>query len=510
MKDTTGREGDWKLAAGIILGVQLLIEGITMGILIWLAILPVLYMVLAGVVLLLIPIIEFLLFYFGKKHLYIRRVIGCVLSACLIVCCILASSMMAKAGNTMRKISKTIVTDTVSTYVLADDPAETLADASGYLFAITENYDVEHTQTAIDKINETIGTTIRTQSYSDMFAMVQALYDHEVGAVIMNAAYVDVIESVEGFEDFSEQTKTLFDHEIETDAADNRNTETGTADEARDITKDPFVLYISGSDTRTFTLATSRSDVNILVVVNPTTKQVLLINTPRDYYVEISIASGSRDKLTHCGIYGIDCSMDTLGNLYDETVDYYAQINFSGFQTLVDAIGGITVESEKGFYCSEGGYYISKGTNYLNGTVALSYVRERKAFSDGDLARGRHQMQAIRAIIDKVSSGTTVLTNYSAILDSMEGMFATNMTSEEMASLVRMQLTDMASWDVKTFSVSGTGSSQTTYSMPTKRSYVMYPDEAQVSYASSLVDKVMAGQRLTDADMEMPETTTTE
>jgi hypothetical protein len=73
-----------------------------------------------------------------------------------------------------------------------------------------------------------------------------------------------------------------------------------------------------------------------------------------------------------------------------------------------------------------------------------------------------------------------------------------------------MQLTDMASWDVKTFSVSGTGSSQTTYSMPTKRSYVMYPDEAQVSYASSLVDKVMAGQRLTDADMEMPETTTTE
>jgi LCP family protein required for cell wall assembly len=480
-----------------------------MSILLWLNILPVLYTVLAGAGLLLLLLIEFILFYIGKKHLYIRRVIGCVLSACLIVCCILASSMMVKAGNTMRKISKTIVTDTVSAYVLADDPAETLADASGYLFAITENYDLEHTQAAIDEINATTGTTIRTQSYSDMFAMVQALYDHEVGAIIMNVAYVDVIESVEGFENFSEETKTLYDHEIESAATDNR-TGSGTGDGTRDITKDPFVMYISGSDTRTFTLATSRSDVNILAVVNPTTKQVLLINTPRDYYVEISIASGSRDKLTHCGIYGIDCSMDTLGNLYDETVDYYAQINFSGFQTLVDAIGGITIDSEKGFYCSEGGYYISQGTNYLSGTVALSYVRERKAFSDGDLARGRHQMKAIQAIIDKVCSGTTVLTNYSAILDSMEGMFATNMTSEEMASLVRMQLMDLASWDVKTFSVSGTGSSQTTYSMPTKRSYVMYPDEAQVSYASSLVDKVMAGERLTDADMEMPETTTTE
>jgi anionic cell wall polymer biosynthesis LytR-Cps2A-Psr (LCP) family protein len=114
-------------------------------------------------------------------------------------------------------------------------------------------------------------------------------------------------------------------------------------------------------------------------------------------------------------------------------------------------------------------------------------------------------MQAIDAIIAKVSSGTTILSNYSGILDSMSGMFTTNLSSDEMSALVRMQLSDMASWNVKSFAVSGTGSSQTTYSMPTKRSYVMIPDETQISYAKLLVDKVIDGVTLTDEDMEIPE-----
>ena len=113
-------------------------------------------------------------------------------------------------------------------------------------------------------------------------------------------------------------------------------------------------------------------------------------------------------------------------------------------------------------------------------------------------------MQAIEAIIKKVSSGTTVLNNYSAILSSMEGMFATNMSSSEISALVRMQLTDMASWNVKSFAVTGTGSSQKTYSMPTKRSYVMIPDESQIDYARKLVDKVVDGGTLSDNDLIMP------
>jgi LCP family protein required for cell wall assembly len=500
-----------------------------LGVAVWFNLLPTKYLTLIGLILIWLLTLVYYFFYSGvkkkkgkkltakkkKRKLYTKRSIGCVISAVTMVLCVMASSMMWQGRRRRTSTSRicwrssrshpvaniadnVVVTDTVSVYALAENPAESVADIKDGVFAITQNYDYEHTKTTLDKINENLGQTIHTQSFDTVFDMVDALYAGNVDAIVLNAAYVDVIKDQKGYEDFSDRTKTLYDHEVKS-AVVQENTQS-----TRDIKKDPFVIYISGSDTRNMKLATSRSDVNILAVVNPATKQVLLLNTPRDYYVETTVSGGMRDKLTHCGMYGIDCSMGTLSNLYEENVDYYVQINFNGFSTLIDAIGGITIESEKSFRTSEGGYYISQGTNQMNGTVALSYVRERKSFADGDNARGRHQMQAIEAIIQKVSSGTTVLNNYSAILNSMEGMFTTNMSSSDISALVRMQLSDMASWNVKSYAVTGTGSSQKTYSMPTKRSYVMIPDESQISYARILVNKVVDGRILSDEDLVMP------
>lgn len=512
-KQSDKKSKKWKITAGIILAIQALISIVSVGIVVWFNLLPLKYLVLIGLILIWLLTLVYYFFYSGvrkkkgkkltaqkkKRKLYIKRSIGGVISAITMALCIVASSMVWQAGNALANIAgNVVVTDTVSVYALADNPAESVADIKDGVFAITQNYDYEHTKTTLDKIRENLGQDVHTQNYDTVFDMVDALYAGNVDAMILNVAYVDVIRDQKGYEDFSDRTKTLYDHEVKTSVAQENTQDT------RDITKDPFIIYISGSDTRNLKLATSRSDVNILAVVNPATKQVLLLNTPRDYYVETTVSGGMRDKLTHCGIYGIDCSMGTLTNLYEENVDYYVQINFNGFETLIDAIGGITVEAEKSFRTSEGGYYISQGTNQLSGAVALSYVRERKSFADGDNARGRHQMQAIEAIIKKVSSGTTVLNNYSAILSSMEGMFATNMSSSEISALVRMQLTDMASWNVKSFAVTGTGSSQKTYSMPTKRSYVMIPDESQIDYARKLVDKVVDGGILSDGDLVMP------
>ena len=512
-KQSDKKSKKWKIAAGIILVIQALISIVSVGIVVWFNLLPLKYLVLIGLILIWLLTLVYYFFYSGvrkkkgkkltaqkkKRKLYIKRSIGGVISAITMALCIVASSMVWQAGNALANIAdNVVVTDTVSVYALADNPAESVADIKDGVFAITQNYDYEHTKTTLDKIRENLGQDVHTQNYDTVFDMVDALYAGNVDAMILNVAYVDVIRDQKGYEDFSDRTKTLYDHEVKTSVVQENTQDT------RDITKDPFIIYISGSDTRNLKLATSRSDVNILAVVNPASKQVLLLNTPRDYYVETTVSGGMRDKLTHCGIYGIDCSMGTLTNLYEENVDYYVQINFNGFETLIDAIGGITVEAEKSFRTSEGGYYISQGTNQLSGAVALSYVRERKSFADGDNARGRHQMQAIEAIIKKVSSGTTVLNNYSAILSSMEGMFATNMSSSEISALVRMQLTDMASWNIKSFAVTGTGSSQKTYSMPTKRSYVMIPDESQIDYARKLVDKVVDGGILSDGDLVMP------
>ena len=503
------RKKNWKLAAGILLSVQLLLAFVTIGIIIWLDLLPVVYLLLISLVLLWLVTVVYYFCYSGikkelprekkKKRLYIKRSVGCTISAFVMVFCVAISSMLVQAGNTLNRISdQAIMTDTVSVYVLKENPAQDMLDAKDYVFAVTENFDYDKTKTTIEEINTQVGKTIQTQSFETILDMVDALYEGSVGAMILNVAYVDLIESQEDYEDFSLKTKTLFDHETEVLVENQVETQN------KDITKDSFIVYISGSDTRNSSLTgNTRSDVNILAVVNPTTKQVLLINTPRDYYIDITASPGAKDKLTHCGVYGIDCSMDSLALLYDEPIDYYAKISFSGFETLIDAIGGITIESEKSFYTKDN-YYIREGTNTLNGAYALSYVRERKAFADGDNARGRHQMEMIEAIIAKVCSGTTILSNYSAILDSMEGMFTTNMSQADISALVKMQLSDGASWNVKSFAVSGKGSKQHVYSMPGVRTYVTLPDETTISYARLLINKTVDGVILTDEDMIQP------
>jgi LCP family protein required for cell wall assembly len=213
---------------------------------------------------------------------------------------------------------------------------------------------------------------------------------------------------------------------------------------------------------------------------------------------------GKLDKLTNCGLYGPENSMKTLSDLYDVPVDYYAQINFEGVKTLVDAIGGITVYSTKTF--KPGGmkdWQIYEGYNELDGTKALAFARERYRVPGGDNGRGKNQMRVITAIIDKVTSGTTIISRYSQIMDSMEGMFKTSVPMEDISALVKMQLDDMATWDIKSFAVTGEGGSEKTYSSPGHKSYVMHPHKYMVNHAQTLIEKVISGQILTDADMKV-------
>ena len=195
--------------------------------------------------------------------------------------------------------------------------------------------------------------------------------------------------------------------------------ETVTDFEAMAITQEPFVVYLSGVDTRGELTENARSDVNILAVVNPVTKRVALVNTPRDYYVDLA-GTDSKDKLTHAGLYGVETSMETLGNLYGIEVDHYVRINFAGFMDIVDALGGVDVYSDYTFTSvGSPGYYdptdFVEGWNHLDGPAALAFARERHAFATGDIQRGINQMKVINAMLEKIKS-PALLTSYSRLL----------------------------------------------------------------------------------------------
>ena len=282
-----------------------------------------------------------------------------------------------------------------------------------------------------------------------------------------------------------------------------------TGAEANQITKEPFVVYLSGVDNRGELTEKARSDVNILAVVNPKTKRVALINTPRDYYVDLA-GTDSKDKLTHAGLYGVETSMATLGNLYGINVEHYIRINFAGFINIIDAIGGVDVYSDQAFTSvGSPGYYdpttFAEGWNHLDGKSALAFARERHAFASGDIQRGINQMKVIDAMVNKLKS-PALLMGFSKLMDAAADCFVTSLSQDQITALVRMQLSDLASWDIQSCSVTGTsGKSSKCYSAKGQSLYVMKPDENSVNEAKALIASVLDGEGSVSDTAQTPE-----
>ena len=283
-----------------------------------------------------------------------------------------------------------------------------------------------------------------------------------------------------------------------------------TGAEANKITKEPFVVYLSGVDNRGELTEKARSDVNILAVVNPTTKQAALINTPRDYYVDLA-GTDSKDKLTHAGLYGVETSMATLGNLYGVNVEHYLRINFAGFINIIDAIGGVDVYSDQAFTSvGSPGYYdpttFAEGWNHLDGKSALAFARERHAFKTGDIQRGINQMKVIDAMVNKLKS-PALLMGFSKLMDAAD-CFVTSLSQEQISALVRMQLGDLANWDIQSYTVTGSGAKSTKcYSAKGQSLYVMKPDENSVNEAKALIAAVLGGEDKLTSTSQTPEKT---
>lgn len=416
----------------------------------------------------------------GKKNI-VLRVVLIVLAIVVLGVGIYAGVAFYRVNKTLEEVTKNPdeVRVEMAVIVLADESVEEIADLSELLIAYMES-DEANVQKVIEEIDSNLGDGVSYREFTNAIDMVDALYARTVKAMIIDQAYLDVIVETEGYEDFLEKTKIIYSHEV-------LNYINIVADKERNL--DQFVVYISGIDVWGHVSKNSRSDVNILAVVNTETKQVQLINTPRDYFIELPNSNGAKDKLTHAALYGVDNSMGALENLYGIEIDYFIRMNFSGFEAIIDSLGGVDVYSEYDFTVEPIKHYV-KGMNHLTGLEALAFARERHAFADGDHQRGRNQMALITAMLNKLMS-PELLYNYSEVLTALEDTFQTNMTPEEIYELVKMELVSPGGWTFDTYAVRGSGSKSTTYTMPKTTTYVMLPNEADVAEAKAKIAAVL-------------------
>lgn len=333
-------------------------------------------------------------------------------------------------------------------------------------------------------VYDKISINYKLEEKSSEDDLIDSLYNNSLDAILISDVKEYIIE--EKYVDFKDKVRVLKTIKIKK--------EEPIIDSGKDISKEPFVVFISGIDTSGKISNVSRSDVNIIVTVNPSTYEVLLTAIPRDYYVRLHNTTGYKDKLTHAGIYGIDMSINTIEDLLGINIDYYARVNFDTVINLVDEIGGIEIYSDQNLkFCN-----IKKGNNYLDGKCALRFARERKSYTTGDRHRGENQEEVIKAIIKKIQSNPALLTKYDKILKNLENNFETNVNMDVVKSFVKLQSKKMPTWNVNAYNLDGVGSSNYTYSMGKRLLYVMEPDINTINNANKYINGIIEGKKYSE------------
>lgn len=494
------RRNDW-IPGAVITIIVIMLSVVFMGLLAMTKMIPTIYMLIIGIVLAVIAAIIWLLVWHTR---YTGRFIGgTVLAVIMIVILAFGGFYINKTRSAISNISgETTEVTQMAVYVKSDDAADSVEATAGYTYGILSSLDRENTDGAVAHLNSQFGTEVQTKEYAGLTELADGILNGEVNAMLLNSGYLSVYEDMDGYTDFSTKIKEVGTVDVEStiqSAEESTPIEPITTANGGKV----YTIYLSGIDTRGEMTAKSRSDVNIIATVNTDTHEILLVSTPRDYFVPLSISGGVPDKLTHAGIYGIDVCMDTLGMLYDIDINYYFRINFGGFVKVIDALGGITVNSDYDFDSKNIlGYHFNKGENYVNGEQALIFARERYAFQEGDRQRGKNQMEVIRGVVKKALS-PEILTSYSSILSSLDGCFGTNITYEEIAQILQQQLTNGGDWTIVSYSVNGTGATEKPYSM-SQKAYVMVPDYNTVDKAKSLMEKVRNGEVVTQEEADAP------
>ena len=373
-------------------------------------------------------------------------------------------------------------TTIVSVVVLKDSNIKGLEGLKNKKVGYSKTSNLNVINKAIKDFKKDMNNKIEVISDSTHKSVVESLYNKDIEAIILDEATRGMFE--DEFEDFTTKTKVIKSY--------NYKTVTKDISKNVDVTSSPFNVYITGIDTYGTLATVARSDVNMIASVNPKTNQILLVSIPRDYYVPQTCQGNQKDKLTHTGIYGVNCTVDSMSDFLDIDVNYYARVNFSSLVDIVNSLGGITVDNPVSFVAFDNKIFPANSNLPLNGEQALSYSRERESLAGGDRDRGKNQMRVITGIINKALS-PAIITKYTSILSAVSGSFQTNMTNSEMTSFIKKQVNDMNGWTITQYAVDGTG--ETNWSPANGfPSYVMQPDMNTVNKAVELINKLHAGE----------------
>ena len=405
-----------------------------------------------------------------------RRAVGSVLSIIYIIFLILAIIYELNTIGFLKKIGFTdYKTENYSVLVLKDSNYEEIEDLDGESIGSLE-FNTDGLEKAKEKIEKEITPEFITTD--NITTLKDDFLAEEYAGMLIEDSMLSMVNESDG--EFSESYRVIYEFSVDVETED-------IAEEVN-ITEESFNIFISGIDTYGSISSVARSDVNMVITVNPNTHKILITSIPRDYYVTLA-GKNAKDKLTHAGIYGIETSVGTIENLLDIKINYYIKVNFTSLLDIVEALGGVNVYSEYSF-TSKDGYYYQKGYNNVDGKKALSFVRERGAFTEGDRVRVKNQAAMIEALINKAIS-PSIIVKYTSLLNALDGSFVTNIPTKDITDFIKKQIDEMPEWEFENISLDGSNGYDYTYSYGGTKLYVMIPDNETVINATNKINEVL-------------------
>ncbi len=356
------------------------------------------------------------------------------------ILCLFVGGVISYIYGKIDGLNKEVITYTSDLLVMSHNPANTIEDVSDMKIAIlSDKKSPEGYIIPKEIIKEyTLEDENEIVEYDDYTTMLVDMYSKELDAMFVTDSYVSMFSGITGYENISTDTKVIISKDKKMKKADTSEIETASA--LKDISE-PFTILLMGIDSTDEVLtknAIANGDTLILITFNPKTLNATMVSIPRDSYVPIACWSGRpENKITHAAAYGNDCMIQTIQNYFDVKIDYYAKINFKGLVKLVNAVGGVDVNVEQ-VLCTDNSnreeeVCIQPGFQTLDGEQALVFARNRKALQNGDIGRGQHQQEIIKALINKIK-GITEVSKFVNILNTISNSLDTNLTTKQILS----------------------------------------------------------------------------
>ena len=464
-------------------------------------VLPTKLLFLMTIVFVLLDLIFILLLCFATKGV-VSKIICIIFTVAISLGSCLGGYYLSKTGGLLSNITNVAKhsKNTVSVIVKQSSDMKNKNDLAGHSVGTLANINTQGSKKILKELNKS-GIQMEKREYGSLTEMLESFYNGEVDSIVINESSRSQITDIDAYKDFDNNTRVVYQTSYKVENTDK-------AKAVSNITNTPFNVLISGSDTRGGYDENGRSDVIMVATVNPKTGTILLTSVPRDFYVETACDAadgcqqGALDKITHTGVHGTNATKRTVEKLLGIEINYTFKVGFDTVTDIVDAVGGIDVNVEPGYECSNfmhaPGLSVHAGVNHLNGEQALGYARERYAYSEGDRQRTKNQQQVLMGIVDKITS-PAIVTNYASIMDSMSNTFSTTMSNDEISSLIKYQLNSNPKWKMEQYMVNGTGDTLMCAELG-DAAYVMVPDQSTVTTAKNKINAVLAGKSADDVE----------